>query len=88
MFGLYLVSTYYQVYQFSTVWVLKTTIDHNLFPNNARVILKRLCGLDIENRKGSSLLKTEDSEGAIITLHSTNASELRTDEHSAHWGGH
>ena len=25
-------------------------------------------------------MKTEDSEGAIITLHSTNASELGTDE--------
>ena len=50
--------------------------------------LKRLCGLDIENCKGSSLLKTEDSEGAIMTLQSTNASEWATDEASAHWGGH
>ena len=46
--------------------------------------LKRLCGLDIENRKGSSLLKTENSEGAIITLQSTNASKLATEEGSAH----
>ena len=47
-----------------------------------------MCGLDIENREGSSLLKTEDSEGTIITLQSTNASELAADEGSAHWGGH
>ena len=42
------------------------------------------CGLDIENRKGSSLLKTEDSEGAMMTLQSTNASELATDEGRGH----
>ena len=49
-----------------------------------------MCGLDVENRKGSSFLKTKDSEGAIITLRlqSTNASELATDEGSVHWGGH
>ena len=47
-----------------------------------------MCGLVIENHKGSSLLKTEDSEGPIMTLQSTNASELGTDEGSAHWGGH
>ena len=47
-----------------------------------------MCGLDIENGKGSSLLRTEDSEGAIITLHSRNASELGTDKRCAHWGGH
>ena len=35
--------------------------------------------------KSQACLKTEDSEGAIIiTLHSTNASELGTDEGSAH----
>ena len=44
---------------------------------------KMLCGLDIEN-KGSNLLKTEDSEGAIMTLECTNASELATEEASAH----
>ena len=46
-----------------------------------------MCGLDIENRKGSSLLKTEDSEGVIMPLQSTNVSELATDEGSAYWGG-
>ena len=46
-----------------------------------------MCGLDIENRKGSSLLKTEDSERAI-TLQSINASELANDEASAHQSGH
>ena len=46
-----------------------------------------MCGLDIENCEGSSFLKIEDSEGAIITLQSTNASELAADEGSAHWGG-
>ena len=70
------------------MWVLKTTIDHNLFPNNAYVISERLCGVDMENREVSSLLKTEDGEGAIMTLQSANASELATDEASAHWGGH
>ena len=44
---------------------------------------KTLCGLDIEN-KGSSLLKTEENEGAIMTLQSTNASEFATDEGTAH----
>ena len=57
--------------------------NHNIFPNNACVILKRLCGLDIENCKGLSLLKIEDSEGAIMTLQFINASELATDEASA-----
>ena len=73
------------------MWVLKTTINHNIFSNNARVILKHLRGLDIENPqencKGSSLFKTEDSEGAMA-LQSTNASELATAEVSAHWDGH
>ena len=36
----------------------------------------------MENRKGSSLLKTDYSEGAIITLQSTNVSEWATDEGS------
>ena len=43
-----------------------------------------MCGLEIENCKSSSLFKTEDSEGAIMTLQYTNASELATDESSAH----
>ena len=45
-------------------------------------------GLDIENCKGSSLLKTEDSEGAIVSIVYYNASELATNDASAHWGGH
>ena len=47
-----------------------------------------MCALDIENQKGSSLLKTKDNERGIMTLQSTNASESATDESSAHWGGH
>ena len=44
--------------------------------------------MNIENHEGLSLLKTEDSEGAKMTLQSTNASELATDEGSAHLVGH
>ena len=47
-----------------------------------------MCGLDTENGKGSSLLKAEDNEGAIMTLQSTNVSDLATDEGSAHRGGY
>ena len=35
-------------------------------PNNARVILKHLCDLDLENHKDSSLLKSENSEETIM----------------------
>ena len=37
-----------------------------------------------KNHKGSSLLKTEDSERAIMTLQSTYTGELATDEASVH----
>ena len=45
---------------------------------------KAFVWLGYKNHKGSSLLKTEDSEGAIMTLQSTNTSELAADEDSAH----
>ena len=50
--------------------------------------LKTFVWLDTENCKGLSLLKTEDSEGSIMTLQSTNVGELATDKDSAYWGGH